>query len=277
MKEQSLQDMINSYTDQILRFQRQVQMANQSAYGRPAPPNTPQPKPMPMQPMQPMQPQPMQPMQPMPMMEPEFEEPAIMAMAQKPAARTTQPAGMEEMQPPPPPVLDKLPEFIAGREPIARGQTAYQVPQGMQAEVPKPPECGQNYEEFLELNPKLGYIRVMATTARGSFPVESATVEISKCFRDGKRVFANLTTDESGQTRRVELPTPSKELSDTPDGGVPYASYDIVVDHPGFDLIYDYNAPVFEGITSVQPVDLTPSVVDINRRITPPQSINTDI
>ena len=61
-----------------------------------------------------------------------------------------------------------------------------------------------------------------------------------------------------------DSPAPDKSLSLSPGSYKPYSTYDISVSADGYLTEYFYDVPVFEGITSLQPVSLKPDVGAVN-------------
>lgn len=102
-----------------------------------------------------------------------------------------------------------------------------------------------------------GSLVVQVTLAKGSIPVEGATVTITK---SGDNVpIAKLVTDKSGQTEQIFLPAPSGIYSQTPNGSIrPYSIYNIKIEFPGYYVEEAINVPVFDKINSIQPVSLLP-------------------
>ena len=107
-----------------------------------------------------------------------------------------------------------------------------------------------------------GYMIVRVTTARGAIPLEGATVTVSNYtpeFENGRGdVIAVYTTNNSGLTDRFALPAPPRALSISPGNGKSYETYNISVSKDGYAQQYYINAPVFEGITSIQNADMIP-------------------
>ena len=76
---------------------------------------------------------------------------------------------------------------------------------------------------------------------------------------DGKQVLhQTVFTDDSGFSPLMTLPAVSAKLSLTPDNAVPYVTYTIRVVKDGFYPTENTKVPIFEGITSRQPVYLIP-------------------
>ena len=100
-----------------------------------------------------------------------------------------------------------------------------------------------------------GTLVVQVSISRGSIPVQGATVTIS----DGNNPISTLTTDNSGRTEPLSLPAPSASFSQTPGSSTrPYSVYNIRIEHPGYYPEELTNVPVFDKISSIQPVSLIP-------------------
>lgn len=69
-----------------------------------------------------------------------------------------------------------------------------------------------------------------------------------------------LLTDIIGKTPKFRFLLPDKSLSLSPGSYKPYSTYDISVSADGYLTEYFYDVPVFEGITSLQPVSLKPEL-----------------
>lgn len=107
-----------------------------------------------------------------------------------------------------------------------------------------------------------GYMTVWVVTADEALPVAGAEVVISRMI-DGDQMLQGIgTTDISGRTRTFALPTPTAAMSQSPDNPTPFARYDVSVHADGFAHAQYTNIPVFDGIQSVQRVDLVPFTSD---------------
>ena len=108
----------------------------------------------------------------------------------------------------------------------------------------------------------LGYMIVRVTTARGAIPLEGATVIVSDYFGEDEKERGNaiytLTTNSSGLTDKFALPAPPRSLSMTPGNGKSYLTYNIAVTKDGYYQQNYINAPIFDGITSIQSADMIP-------------------
>lgn len=105
----------------------------------------------------------------------------------------------------------------------------------------------------------MGKLIVNVTSVRGLYPVEGARVTVFTGETDNMNVIAEVTTDRSGKTPAIELPAPSIRFSESPDPSErPYAYYNIRTIADGFVENLNYNAAVFDSVTSLLNVDLQP-------------------
>ncbi|MFZ2537463.1 MAG: hypothetical protein WAX04_00990 [Oscillospiraceae bacterium] len=116
----------------------------------------------------------------------------------------------------------------------------------------------ESYESYKKANPETGYLKVKTFTARRAFPVKNAVVEVSKNFPSGRYLISQLVTNQDGITDVIELPTPSKQLSEVPGTPNPFTTVDIKIKHKEFVEMNFFDVPVFQGITSIQKADLLP-------------------
>ena len=112
-------------------------------------------------------------------------------------------------------------------------------------------------QAFLSQNPSFGTLIFQVTGGQGAFPVPNAIVTLSKVLRDNLSLSITFRTDESGKTEPISLPAPNKALSQSPNNGAVYAAYDAKVAAAGFLPTEIRNLPVFDGVTTIQPVNLT--------------------
>ncbi len=103
-----------------------------------------------------------------------------------------------------------------------------------------------------------GDLIVQVSIARGSIPVEGAAVTVTDNAPSPNHI-ALLMTDNSGRTERLTLPAPSRELSQTPNGTErPYSVYHVLIEKEGYYPVQLLNIPIFDRISSIQPVSLVP-------------------
>jgi hypothetical protein len=115
---------------------------------------------------------------------------------------------------------------------------------------------------YIDNSGGLGYMIVRVTTARGAIPLEGALVTVSNYapeFESGRGdAIAVYKTNNSGITEKFALPAPPRSLSMSPGNGRSYETYNVSVAKDGYYQQYFINAPVFEGITSIQNADMIP-------------------
>lgn len=117
----------------------------------------------------------------------------------------------------------------------------------------------KTYDQFLNSNTKTGTLKVQAFTARQALPVKDVNVEVTKQFLDLTKTFFDLKTDENGIIDNMELPAPDKSLSENENfTGPVYETYDIKVTHPDFEDLVLEQVTIFDGVKSIQPVNLVP-------------------
>ena len=124
---------------------------------------------------------------------------------------------------------------------------------------PAPEREYSSYRQFVDETPRRGMLQFVVSAARQALPIPGARCEVSKVIGGEKHVFYTLITDRSGQTETVSLPALPSALSQTPEGNIqPYVLYVANVSKPGFNEVIIKNLPIFEGIKSVQRVNLIP-------------------
>lgn len=118
-----------------------------------------------------------------------------------------------------------------------------------------PPE----YFSEESLGDSKGYILVNVRTGDESSAVEGASVMVTAIV-EGKRVMlASGITDQSGTTKKFEVPAPDLSHSQGPGSATrPYNLFDVSVTAEGFFNARSVDVPVFSGITSVQNFSMIP-------------------
>lgn len=123
---------------------------------------------------------------------------------------------------------------------------------------------------FLAGNPAFGTLIFQVTGGQWAFPVAGATIVLTKELNDQQSLSFTITTDESGKTAPLSLPAPDKELSQRPGNGTVFATYQATVSAPNHVTTEIRDLPVFDGITTIQPVSLSP---DFGQKTSPPEEI----
>lgn len=103
----------------------------------------------------------------------------------------------------------------------------------------------------------LGQLEVDVTTEMGNLPLEGAVVDISTADQP-EEILEEVKTNSSGQSTRVDLPTPPREYSQEPSAVQPYADYVVTVKAPGYEDIVITGVELLEGELAIQPVRLIP-------------------
>ena len=104
----------------------------------------------------------------------------------------------------------------------------------------------------------VGYLQLRISTAQGAIPLQNAQVIVREPKERGDGLVALLVSDRSGLTPIVSLPTVPRALSEVPGNPHPFYTYLVDVSKEGY-YTQDYqNVPVFDGISSVQSVEMIP-------------------
>ena len=102
----------------------------------------------------------------------------------------------------------------------------------------------------------LGFFRAEVRAGGGILPIQNAKVIVQNRHNI---VFHELTTDESGNTRTVEIDAPNIEHTLNPnDTGPFYTQVDVIIEHPNFNTVIVRGVQIFDKETSILPVNMTP-------------------
>lgn len=116
--------------------------------------------------------------------------------------------------------------------------------------------CGE-LDSFLSANTAKGTMSVETYASDRVFGIVNARIMVFIPLESGNVLIFDGLTDIDGTSRRIELPAPSKQTSLSPNAkGLPYAGYTVLVEHPDYVRAVFFNVPVFEGIESIQPVQM---------------------
>lgn len=103
-----------------------------------------------------------------------------------------------------------------------------------------------------------GTLRISVTSSVAYIPIAGATVTISYTGEPDSPIIT-LTTDSSGETEVVTLPTPPLSYSLNPDNlQQPYAEYNILVEAKGYEPVYVTGSELFANELSLQPIRMNP-------------------
>ncbi|MCL2500139.1 MAG: carboxypeptidase-like regulatory domain-containing protein [Defluviitaleaceae bacterium] len=102
-----------------------------------------------------------------------------------------------------------------------------------------------------------GFLEVVTSTGFGALPVPYAKITVSK---DAK-VLYELQTDESGIGKAVSLDAPDIGLTlDYDFMGIPYGTYDVMAESPGFTPEIRHGVEILDTETSILSVSMTPFI-----------------
>ena len=108
-------------------------------------------------------------------------------------------------------------------------------------------------------NSDTGYMIVQVSALQGAVPIANADVVVTREIGNETYLMWYDVTDESGKSRKFELPAPPREMSEQPsNGSAPYSSYNVRVSAPGFYTVTNAGAQVFGGQTSIAAIDMIP-------------------
>ena len=120
-----------------------------------------------------------------------------------------------------------------------------------------------------------GKMRVSVTSSLGQIPIRNASVTISATGMPDS-IIETLSTDSSGLTETITLPTPPMEYSLNPESLIqPYSEYNVTVTAEGYEPFTLSGSELLEDTLSFQPVRLIPLVSNqIEERIAiPPHTL----
>ena len=101
-----------------------------------------------------------------------------------------------------------------------------------------------------------GFLIIQARLAHDALPLGGVQIWITDARE--KHVY-HVTTDESGETKRIALETLDKSLSLDPDfSGTPFIGYNVLAFAKGFNSIHITGIPILDGETAIQPLEFVP-------------------
>lgn len=111
-----------------------------------------------------------------------------------------------------------------------------------------------------EERPTVGQLQVFVTASQGLIPVNNATISISYKGTP-ETVVDTLSTNSSGQTPIIKLPSPALEYSLEPSNVQPYSEYNIEVTAPGYEPVLISGTEVLPDVLAIQPVRMIPEEI----------------
>lgn len=104
-----------------------------------------------------------------------------------------------------------------------------------------------------------GTLIVHVFASRAQLPIQGATVLVAQRDDQGRyQLLSALITDESGIAGPIPLPAPDADLSQNPGTPLPFSSYSLVVEHPGYQVAVFQDLQIFSGVETTQSVPLIP-------------------
>lgn len=105
-----------------------------------------------------------------------------------------------------------------------------------------------------------GQLQVEVSAAERSLPVPFSDVLVIRKAEGEQELIQSLQTDNSGKTPVINLPAPSRTLSEQPEPNTvrPYGVYTVMVSHPDYYTTIIRDVQVFAGQRSILPVNLIP-------------------
>ncbi len=104
-----------------------------------------------------------------------------------------------------------------------------------------------------------GSLIVRVSTAGGAIPIENVTVTVQGKDEENSDIFYSLLTNSDGRTAKINLPTVSRSLSESPEPPTkPYLSYNMEVYKEGYYPQHYTGIPIFEGVVAVQNARIIP-------------------
>ena len=105
--------------------------------------------------------------------------------------------------------------------------------------------------------PGKGYLQVHSYTSDALLPLEGTAIAV---LDNSGRLLATRLTDKSGRISPVTVTVPVASDSKTPDyDGQPFATVAVRAQHPGYEQIWVNQVQVFDGITTLQPLEMIPT------------------
>jgi len=128
--------------------------------------------------------------------------------------------------------------------------------------------------------PQTGSFTVRVFTSQAQIPISNATVTVSRRAARGKhKLLAVRVTNENGEILPISVSTPAASESESPGTPLPFASLDIRVEHPDYQMEVVEDVQIFPGVVSILPVALFPLPERVNPHengqtvLIPPQTL----
>lgn len=110
-----------------------------------------------------------------------------------------------------------------------------------------------------------GYLILHVTTAGGAIPLEGAKININRYAPEASSdpktrgdTVASPVSGIDGNTVRIPLSAPPRGLSESPGNPAPFSLYSVEATLDGYYSQSYAGIPIFDGVTSIQPIVLIP-------------------
>ncbi|MBQ9024622.1 MAG: hypothetical protein IJ105_05305 [Bacilli bacterium] len=112
------------------------------------------------------------------------------------------------------------------------------------------------YQNFINDNPKIGYLKIRASAANSALPIPNVKIIISKIIDNSNVIFYEGYTDSSGMIEKISLPAPTLDLNNMikPSNTI----YDITATYDEKEEYF--NARMYEGVCVIQDIIIVPSM-----------------
>ena len=110
-----------------------------------------------------------------------------------------------------------------------------------------------------------GYLILHVTTAGGAIPLEGVKINVNRYDPEAASLpntrgdtVASPISGTDGNTARIPLSAPPRQLSNSPNNPSPFALYSVDASLDGSYSQSYTGIPIFDGVTSIQPIVLIP-------------------
>ena len=115
----------------------------------------------------------------------------------------------------------------------------------------------KSYKDFVNNNPKNGFLKIRAYAASQAIPIKGLKILISKNIDNNNVIFFEGDTNESGVIEGIVLPAPVLNNNDliVPNSVI----YDITATYFEDDFKRTYKINIYENVYVVQNINIVPS------------------
>ena len=109
-----------------------------------------------------------------------------------------------------------------------------------------------------QTTPDKGQLKISTTSRATSVPIENAKISISYTGVP-ENTIEELTTNSSGNTEIIDLPSPPEEYSLNPQIlSQPYSEYNLIITAPGFETVNISGTEILANTLALQNVRMNP-------------------